>query len=201
MKIVSVAHSALATFLLLIAVPVAAKEAATARVRLDTSMGPIVIEVDLKRAPITARNFLAYADGKRFDGTTFYRAARYKTAQQYGLVQGGIDHAVSRAFAPIQHEPTSKTGLLHIDGTVSMARNQPGTAMGDFFICVGVCTYLDAGPNGQPPGYAAFGRVVSGMDVVRKILALPTYKGGYSRTTMGQSIMNRVKIVTARRVG
>jgi peptidyl-prolyl cis-trans isomerase A (cyclophilin A) len=201
MKIVSVARSALATFLLLIAVPVAAKEAATARVRLDTSMGPIVIEVDLKRAPITARNFLAYADGKRFDGTTFYRAARYKTAQQYGLVQGGIDHAVSRAFAPIQHEPTSKTGLLHIDGTVSMARNQPGTAMGDFFICVGVCTYLDAGPNGQPPGYAAFGRVVSGMDVVRKILALPTYKGGYSRTTMGQSIMNRVKIVTARRVG
>jgi peptidyl-prolyl cis-trans isomerase A (cyclophilin A) len=191
----------LATFLLLIAVPVAAKEAATARVRLETSMGPIVIEVDLKRAPITARNFLAYADGKRFDGTTFYRAARYKTAQQYGLVQGGIDHAVSRAFAPIQHEPTSKTGLLHIDGTVSMARNQPGTAMGDFFICVGVCTYLDAGPNGQPPGYAAFGRVVSGMDVVRKILALPTYKGGYSRTTMGQSIMNRVKIVTARRVG
>lgn len=189
-----------AFLLLLIALPAAAKEAATARVRLETSMGPIVIEVNLRRAPITAGNFLAYVDDKRFDGTTFYRAARYKTAQHYGLIQGGIDHTVRRAFAPIAHEPTSRTGLLHVDGTVSMARNQPGTAMGDFFICVGICTYLDAGPNGQPPGYAAFGRVVSGMETVRKILALRTYKGGYSRTTMGQSIINRVKIVSARRV-
>lgn len=193
-------RSLAAFLLLLIAVPAAAKEPATARVRLETSMGPIVIEVDLRRAPITARNFLAYTDGKRFDGTTFYRAARYKTAQQYGLVQGGIDHAISRAFAPIAHEPNSKTGIKHVDGTVSMARNQPGTAMGDFFICVGICTYLDAGPNGQPPGYAAFGRVVSGMDIVRKILALKTYKGGYSRTTMGQSIIKRVKIISARRI-
>lgn len=190
----------LVAFLLLTAVPVAAKEPATARVRLETSMGPIVMEVDLRRAPITARNFLAYTDSKRFDGTTFYRAARYKTAQQYGLVQGGIDHTISRAFAPIAHEPTSKTGIKHVDGTVSMARNQPGTAMGDFFICVGVCTYLDAGPNGQPPGYAAFGRVISGMEIVRKILALPTYKGGYSRTTMGQSIIDRPRIISARRL-
>lgn len=163
-------------------------------------MGPIVIEVDLRRAPITAKNFLAYVEGKRFDGTSFYRAARYKSAQYYGLVQGGINHVVSRALAPITHEPTSKTGIKHVDGTVSMARNQPGTAMGDFFICVGICSYLDAGPNGQPPGYAAFGRVVSGMEIVRKILALKTYKGGYSRTTMGQSIIDRVKIVSARRI-
>ena len=189
-----------AFLMLLIAAPVAARYRATERVRLETSFGPIIIEVNLKRAPITAKNFLAYADAKRFDGTSFYRAARYKTAQHYGLVQGGIDHTISRAFAPIAHEPTSQTGLQHVDGTVSMARNRPGTAMGDFFICVGVCTYLDAGPNGQPPGYAAFGRVVSGMEIVRKILALPTYKGGYSRTTMGQSIIDRVKIVTARRV-
>lgn len=189
-----------AFLMLLIAAPVAARDRATERVRLETSFGPIIIEVNLKRAPITAKNFLAYADAKRFDGTSFYRAARYKTAQHYGLVQGGIDHTISRAFAPIAHEPTSQTGLQHVDGTVSMARNRPGTAMGDFFICVGVCTYLDAGPNGQPPGYAAFGRVVSGMEIVRKILALPTYKGGYSRTTMGQSIIDRVKIVTARRV-
>lgn len=194
-------RSLAAFLLLLIAVPAAAKEPASARVKLETSMGPIVIEVDLRRAPITAKNFLAYTDGKRFDDTTFYRAARYKTAQHFGLVQGGIDHTISRALAPIVHEPTSRTGIKHVDGTVSMARNQPGTAMGDFFICVGICTYLDAGPNGQPPGYAAFGRVVSGMETVRKILALKTYKGGYSRTTMGQSIINRVKIVTARRIG
>ena len=185
---------------LLIVVPAAAKGPATARVKLDTSMGPIVIEVDLRNAPITAQNFLAYVDAKRFDGTTFYRAARYKARPDWGLVQGGIDHTISRAFAPIAHEPTSKTGLHHVDGTVSMARNQPGTAMGDFFICVGMCTYLDAGPNGQPPGYAAFGRVVSGMPIARRILALPTYKGGYSYTTMGQSIIKRVKIVTARRM-
>jgi peptidyl-prolyl cis-trans isomerase A (cyclophilin A) len=200
MKIVTVVRGALAALLFCVLVPGIAGAAFSARVRLETSMGPILIEVDLKHAPITARNFLAYADGKRFDGTSFYRAARYKTAQHYGLVQGGIDHTISRAFAPIVHEPTSKTGLKHVDGTVSMARNEPGTAMGDFFICVGVCTYLDAGPNGQPPGYAAFGRVVSGMEIVRKILALPTYKGGYSRTTMGQSIIDRVKIVSARRV-
>jgi len=193
-------RSVFALFLLLIAVPAAAREPATARVRLETGMGPIVIEVDLRRAPITAENFLAYADQKRFDGTSFYRAARYKSAPHYGLVQGGIDHTISRALTPIAHEPTSKTGLKHVDGSVSMARNRPGTAMGDFFICVGICTYLDAGPNGQPPGYAAFGKVVSGMEIVRKILALPTYKGGYSRTTMGQSIIDRVKIVSARRV-
>ena len=185
---------------LLIVVPAAAKGPATARVKLDTSMGPIVIEVDLRNAPITAQNFLAYVEARRFDGTTFYRAARYKARPDWGLVQGGIDHTISRAFAPIAHEPTSKTGLRHVDGTVSMARNQPGTAMGDFFICVGVCTYLDAGPKGQPPGYAAFGRVVSGMPIARRILALPTYKGGYSYTTMGQSIIKRVKIVTARRM-
>lgn len=189
-----------AFLVLLIACPATAKEPATVRVRLETSMGPIVIAVDLRNAPITARNFLAYVDAKRFDGTTFYRAARYKARPGYGLIQGGIDHTISRAFAPIAHEPTSKTGLKHVDGTVSMARNQPGTAMGDFFICVGICTYLDAGPNGQPPGYAAFGKVVSGMPIVSRILALPTYKGGYSYTTMGQSIIKRVKITTARRV-
>jgi peptidyl-prolyl cis-trans isomerase A (cyclophilin A) len=194
-----------ASFLFLIAaVATSAAHAAgpgTARVRLATDFGPIVIEVDLRHAPITAGNFLAYVDQKRFDGRTFYRAARNRNAPQYGLIQGGIEHTISRALAPIAHEPTSKTGLRHVDGTVSMARNQPGTAMGDFFITVGASPYLDAGPGGNPPGYAAFGHVVSGMDVVRKILALPTYKGGFSYATMGQSIRKPVKIVTARRIG
>ena len=183
--------------------PAAAKSPApaTVRVKLQTDFGPIVIEVDLRHAPITAANFLAYVDQKRFDGETFYRAARNRNAPQYGLVQGGIDHKISRALAPIAHEPTSKTGLHHVDGTVSMARNEPGTAMGDFFIIVGQgASYLDAGPNGKPPGYAAFGHVVSGMDIVRKILALPTFRGGYSYETMGQSIKKRVKIITARRI-
>lgn len=189
---------AFALLLSLAAAPSVAATPSSARVRLDTEMGPIVIEVDLKRAPITSRNFLAYVDRRLFDGRTFYRAARRKDDPKLGLVQGGIDHKVHGALIPIAHEPTSKTGLSHVDGTVSMARNAPGTAMGDFFITVGPSLYLDA--TADKPGYAAFGRVVSGMPIVRRILALPTHPGGYSRATMGQSIRKPVLIRTARRV-
>lgn len=175
-----------------------ARGPADVRVRLQTSEGPIVIELDLKRAPITAGNFLAYVDEKRFDGTSFYRAARKRNAPKLGLVQGGINHRVVRARAPIPHEPTSRTGLKHVDGTVSMARNAPGTAMGDFFIAVGPAPYLDARPGSV--GYAAFGRVVGGMAVVRKILTAPTYPGGRSANTKGQTIVAPVRILTARRV-
>ena len=170
---------------------------ATALIRLDTSAGPITIEIFLKQAPITAGNFLRYVEDRRFDGTTFYRAARAGKSGR-GLIQGGIDHKLKRAFAPIPHEPTTRTGLKHLDGTVSMARNAPGTAMGDFFITIGPAPALDGTPTN--PGYAAFGRVVGGMGTVRKILALPTYPGGYSKQTMGQSIINRVRITSAKRV-
>jgi peptidyl-prolyl cis-trans isomerase A (cyclophilin A) len=90
------------------------------------------------------------------------------------------------------------TGLKHVDGTISMARNDPGTAMGDFFITIGPAAGLDASPG--YPGYAAFGHVVSGMDVAHRILAKPTYPGGYSRDTMGQTIRDRVKILSTTRV-
>ncbi len=169
-----------------------------ARVRLETDLGPIIVEVDLAHAPISARNFLAYVDQKRFDGQTFYRAARSRTVAGQGLVQGGIDHHVANALMPIAHEPTSKTGLRHVDGTLSMARNESGTAMGDFFITVGPAPYLDA--RGNAPGYAAFGRVVSGMAVVRNILGGATHRGGYSKTTMGQILVKPVVIRSARRV-
>ncbi|MET0269385.1 MAG: peptidylprolyl isomerase [Sphingomonas sp.] len=172
--------------------------AAAPRVRLETSMGPIVIELADRAAPVTAGNFLRYVDGGKLDGTTFYRAARAKTNPKTGLVQGGINHKVARAYNPIPHEPTSRTGLRHADATISMARNDPGTAMGDFFITVGPAAYLDARPGSV--GYAAFGKVVSGMPIVHRILALPTWPGGYSRTTMGQSIREPVRIITARRV-
>ncbi|SNS44426.1 peptidyl-prolyl cis-trans isomerase A (cyclophilin A) [Sphingomonas laterariae] len=168
-------------------------------VRLQTSEGPIVVAVETKKAPITAANFLRYVDSGRFDDTTFYRAARASNGSGNGLIQGGIDRRMTRAFNPIAHEPTSKTGLKHVDGTLSMARNAPGTAMGEFFITVGPAATLDA--KGSYVGYAAFGHVVSGMPVVRKILAKPTYPGGYSRTTMGQSIIDKPRIITARRVG
>jgi peptidyl-prolyl cis-trans isomerase A (cyclophilin A) len=169
------------------------------RVRLQTGAGPIVIQLDMKRAPITATNFLRYAEEKRLDGTFFYRAARRRSNPKTGLVQGGINHRVVRARLPIAHEPTSRTGLRHIDGTVSMARNAPGTAMGDFFITIGPAPYLDARPGSA--GYAAFGKVVEGMPIVRKMLAAPTYPGGRSANTKGQTMIQRVPIIAARRIG
>jgi peptidyl-prolyl cis-trans isomerase A (cyclophilin A) len=192
----------LARFLALIALALASAAPAApgglVRVRLETSAGPIVVAVDTKRAPITAGNFLRYVDEKRLDGTTFYRAARNRNNPKTGLVQGGNNHAVRKSLAPIAHEPTSRTGLRHENGTLSMARNAPGTAMGDFFITVGPAKYLDARPG--YPGYAAFGHVVSGMDVIARILGLPTFPGGYSAETLGQSIRQPVRIVTVRRV-
>lgn len=184
--------------LLAAAAPAAPRGAGLVRIRLETSAGPILVAVETKRAPITAGNFLRYVDEKRFDGTTFYRAARNRNNPATGLVQGGNNHRVSRSLAPIAHEPTSRTGLRHVDGTLSMARNAPGTAMGDFFVTVGPAQYLDARPG--YPGYAAFGHVVSGMDVIGRILALPTFPGGYSIETLGQSIRQPVRILSARRV-
>ena len=191
---VSVTLVALLTFV--VALPASA--ANPVLVRLQTSAGPITILLDMQRAPITAGNFLRYAQEKRFDGTFFYRAARNKRTPTTGLVQGGINHRVVRARLPIAHEPTSRTGLAHVDGTVSMARNAPGTAMGDFFITVGSAPYLNARPGSV--GYAAFGKVVSGMPIVRKMLAAPTYPGGRTTTTKGQQIIAPIRIISARRV-
>ena len=191
---VSFTFVALVTILL--ALPASA--AKPVLVRLQTSAGPITIQLEMQRAPITAGNFLRYAQEKRFDNTFFYRAARNKRKPTTGLVQGGINHRVVRARLPIAHEPTSRTGLAHVDGTVSMARNAPGTAMGDFFITVGPASYLNARPGSV--GYAAFGKVVSGMPIIRKMLAAPTYPGGRTPTTKGQQIIAPIRIISARRV-
>lgn len=185
--------------LLAAASPAPAASALASRVRLETSAGPIVIQLDHRRAPITAGNFLRYAVEKRLDNTFFYRAARNRLNPKAGLVQGGINHRVVRARLPIAHEPTSKTGLRHVDATVSMARNAPGTAMGDFFITVGPAPYLDARPGSL--GYAAFGRVVSGMEIVRKMLAAPTYPGGRTPETKGQTMITPVRIISVRPLG
>ncbi|NNM75536.1 peptidylprolyl isomerase [Sphingomonas sp. ID1715] len=169
------------------------------KVAIETSLGTIVAELYDKQAPITAANFLRYVVNGKFDGTTFYRAARNKANPKIGYVQGGIDKDYRRAFFSIDHEPTSKTGLKHTDGTLSMARNLPGTAMGEFFITVGPAPYLDARPGNV--GYAAFGRVLKGMDVAKKILASPTWIGRGSGAFKDQIIKNRVKIIRARRIG
>lgn len=170
----------------------------TVKVSLQTAEGPILLELEKERAPVTTANFLRYVDAHRFDGTTFYRAARGRSHPNIGLVQGGIDHNLPKSFLPIGHEPTSRTGLRHVDGTLSMARNEVGSAMGDFFITIGAAPGLDAAPG--YPGYAAFGHVVSGMDVVRRILAKPTFPGGLSIETLNQTIRQPVRIVSARRV-
>lgn len=169
------------------------------RVRLDTDAGPIVLALDVRRAPVTAANFVRYADERRFDGTFFYRAARTKGAPGRGFVQGGIRHSARKALPPIAHEPTSKTGLRHVDGTVSMARAAPAGAMGDFFIIVGgAMPAMDAHAGDQ--GFAAFGRVEQGMDVVRRILSAPTVANAGRGPMRGQMIERPVRIAAARRV-
>ena len=173
---------------------------ATVRVALQTSQGTIVVAVETERAPITARNFLRYVDGKRLNGASFYRAS--KVAEGYGLIQGGARNDPKRALPPIAHEPTTRTGLSHGDGTISMARAAPGTASGDFFITVGAMTSMDADPTqpGDNLGFAAFGHVVEGMDVVHRILDAPTSPTEGVGVMKGQMLAPVVRIVTARRL-
>lgn len=167
------------------------------RVAIQTSLGTITVAVDTRRAPRTSANFLAYVDDGRFDGVTFYRAARRKSDPRLGLIQGGIDTDARRALPPIPHEPTSRTGIRHLDATLSMARpNRPDSAMGNFFITAGATPNMDA--RGAYIGYAAFGHVVAGMDVVRRILALPTCCG--SGPMRGQMIIKPVTILHTRRL-
>jgi peptidyl-prolyl cis-trans isomerase A (cyclophilin A) len=171
------------------------------RVTLTTDKGVIVAELADDKAPITVANFLHYVDTKRFDGAAFYRAARAQGAPTVGLIEGGVRDA-AKLFAPIAHESTTMTGLHHGDGTLSMARFAPGTATSDFTICCGDASYLDAHPDqpGDNLGYAAFGQVTDGMDVVRAILALPTTGAADNPAMAGQMLDPPVKILTARRV-
>lgn len=175
----------------------------TVRVRLETEAGNIVLALDGRRAPITTANFLAYVDQHRFDGVTFYRASRTPRSPGRGFIQGGIRRQMGLAIGPIEHEPTSRTGLRHLDGTISMARLAPGSAMGDFFIVAGPMPSMDAGHrrpssgNDDTEGYAAFGRVVEGMDVVRRILAGETIANAGVGAMRGQMLERPVRIVRA----
>jgi peptidyl-prolyl cis-trans isomerase A (cyclophilin A) len=167
------------------------------RVRLNTSEGAIVVAVDTRRAPKTAANFLAYVDDGRLDGTTFYRAARRKSDPRFGFIQGGISNDARRMLPSVPLEPTSATGLRHLDGSISMAHGaNPDSATGNFSIMVGPNPGLDAGRTSK--GFAAFGRVVGGMEVVRRILGLPS--GGGSEEMLGQMILRPVRLITAQRL-
>jgi peptidyl-prolyl cis-trans isomerase A (cyclophilin A) len=176
-----------------------APKPATAHVSLQTVYGPIVIELETERAPITSANFLRYVAEKKFDGTSFYRTV--KVAPGFGLLQGGTRYDPKRTLPPIAHEPTTATKLSHTDGAISMARAAPGTAGGDFFITVGGFPSMDADPtqSGDNQGYAVFGHVTTGMDIVRKLLEAPTSPTEGEGDLKGQMLSPPIPIVTARR--
>lgn len=171
----------------------------TVKVVLKTSQGDIVLALEKERAPITTANFLRYVDQKRFDGATFYRAMTIGDQGDLGLIQGGLRGNPKRVLKPIAHEPTSLTGLSHLNGAISMARGDPGTATADFFIMIGDVTSLDANATTGDPGYAVFGHVVDGMDVVHAILQLPRSPDAGVGVMKGQMLAESVKILTARR--
>jgi len=173
---------------------------ALVNVRLETTEGPIVVALEQGRAPITTANFLRYVDDKRFDGISFYRAVN--VAPGFGLIQGGLRGDARKLLPPIKHEPTTVTGLSHIDGAISMARNAPGTADASFFITVGAIPSMDADPkqSGDNLGFAVFGHVTEGMDIVRHILQEPTSPTEGEGVMKGQMLVQPVRILSARRI-
>lgn len=179
--------------------PAATPNPATVRVTLQTSEGPIVLELEKERAPVTTANFLKYVDLKRYDGIGFYRSMKIDGG--YGLIQAGIRNDIKKWLPPIKHESTTQTGLSHLDGTISMAREAPGTAVSDFFIVLGDLVTLDANPSapGDNQGFAAFGRVVEGMDIVRRIANAPISPTLGQGVMKGQMIAAPIKIISARR--
>jgi len=183
-------------------VPQPTAEPPLPRVAIVTTAGTLTVEVEAKRAPITAANFLRYVDQKRLDGTSFYRIV--KVGPEFGFVQFGPHTDVKKMLPPIKHEPTTQTGLSHTDGTLSVARLGVGTARGEFTISVGDQRHsLDAAPgvpaDGQ--GYAAFARIVDGRDVLVKILDTPVDPAKASNGAFkGEMPSAPVKIISARRV-
>ena len=175
----------------------------TTVVVFETAKGTIEVEVDGVHAPITAANFLRYVDGGFFDGGLVNRAVRPDNTVRHDVeiqvIQFQINEAREKAsFPPIPLERTSVTGLKHVNGTISMARNGPDTATGSFSIVIGDQPSMDFGgrrnPDGQ--GFAAFGRVVRGMDVVKAIQASPTGQAGPYGT---ESLSPPIEIVKAYR--
>jgi len=173
-------------------------------VRMTTNLGVVDIEINVGAAPISAKNFLQLVDGEHMDGTEFYRTVSPENDNGKPLIsviQGGNGSGDS-PFGPIAHETTEDTGLLHLNGAISMARGDVGTASTEFFICIGAQPALDFGeqrnPDGQ--GFAVFGYVVSGMDVVQAIHQQPADAPTESAYMKGQIFEEPVKIISIRRV-
>ena len=168
------------------------------RVLIKTELGDIKVEIYVNEAPITAKNFLRYVEKKLFDGGSFYRVVTMDNQPdndvKIEVIQGGLGFGESdKRFPPIAHETTEKTGIKHKDGVISMARNEPGSASSEIFICIHDQPELDFGgkrnPDGQ--GFAAFGKVIKGMDVVREIQRQPAE---------GQMLDPEIKIYSITRI-
>jgi len=150
------------------------------KVLIRTEMGEIEVEIYPDQAPLTASNFLSLVERGVYTNAIFYRVVRMdnqpQSSEKIEVIQGGLfmDSLVNQ-YSSIEHETTEATGIKHTNGVISMARNEPGTASTEFFICIGDQPSLDFGgkrnPDGQ--GFSAFGKVINGMDVVRAIQALP----------------------------
>ncbi len=162
------------------------------KILIRTDLGDIKVEIYEKQAPITAANFLRYVDEGLFEGASFYRVVRLDNqpdnAVKIEVIQGGLEFSEEKkTFPPIEHETTAKTGILHKDGVISMARSNTGTAASEFFVCINDQPELDfcgkRNPDGQ--GFAAFGKVIEGLDVVKKIQHQPAD---------GQMLVQRVNI-------
>lgn len=180
----------------------------TVTVVMSTSAGAVVIELYPDAAPVTVANFLEYVDGGRYRNSFIYRVVRMDNQAQNDIlievIQGGFGNAEEDlAFDPIVHETTESTGILHTDGVISMARLEPGSATSEFFICVNDQPELDFGgqrnPDGQ--GFAAFGKVVKGMNVVREIQNMNTDPPpeGELEYTSGQMLVDPVVIFGIKR--
>lgn len=184
-------------------VPVAAEEESAVLVTMTTSYGDVQIELYFDKAPLSVSNFLQYVDAGHYDGSTFYRSVHYGNDNgnpKIEVIQGGRGDAEA-PFPPIAHETTEQTGILHTDGVISMARGDVGTASSEFFICIGDQPGLDFGEirNPDEQGFAAFGRVVSGMDVIHTIHNLPSDAPASSAYVEGQIIEEPAVIESIRR--
>ena len=174
------------------------------RVVMSTSEGDIEIDLYLDKAPITAGNFLKLTDDGLLDGGSFYRVVSYENdrgSPKIEVIQGGRGDALEGEIDAIDHETTEQTGILHTDGVISMARGGVGTATSEFFIVIGDQPGLDHGEarNEDMQGFAAFGKVSSGMDVVRQIQGLPADGPTDSDYTKGQILAEPVTITSVKR--
>jgi len=170
-------------------------------ISMETELGPIQLELYPDRAPITVSNFLRYVDENRYEDFHFYRVVHMENQPdndvKIEVIQGGLGFDKHPMELPtIVHETTDKTGIRHLNGTLSMARLEPGTASSEIFICINDQPELDysgkRNPDGQ--GFAAFGKVISGMDVIRKIQLLPETKQMLDKVVKVNSIQRNEDI-------